>query len=227
MLEGGGTSPKMRAIVSIAEPVSPQMRAAAELAFSCRVTEEYGSVEEVAYALECGEGTLHLWPDAGIVEILDPEGRSCGPGEVGEIVATGLARRAQTYLRYRTGDLAAFGTRPCGCGRHTPTLERVEGRLEDVVVTPEGRRIQRLTPVFNAVPSIESGQFVQRRIGEVVVRVVARNGELSVEERERLARAVQARVGSSSTVSIELVTALPRTRSGKVRTVISEMGLGR
>jgi phenylacetate-coenzyme A ligase PaaK-like adenylate-forming protein len=49
-----------------------------------------------------------FWEADIILEILDPKGRSKGPGEIGEMVLTALSREAKPLIRYRTGDLGAF-----------------------------------------------------------------------------------------------------------------------
>ena len=55
-------------------------------------------------AMECDRGRLHVVPEVGLIEILREDGSPCDPGEVGEIVATGLVNEGMPLLRYRTGD---------------------------------------------------------------------------------------------------------------------------
>jgi len=77
----------------------------------------------------------HLYPDLGILEIVDPEtNRSVPPGEPGEIVFTPLDARGSVVLRYRTGDYIDGGLtyEPCPhCGRSVPRLMgRISRRSE-------------------------------------------------------------------------------------------------
>ena len=58
----------------------------------------------------------HLYPDLGIVEVIDPEtGALKDDGQPGEIVFTSLDARGSCVLRYRTGDLIEGGLtyEPC------------------------------------------------------------------------------------------------------------------
>jgi phenylacetate-CoA ligase len=75
----------------------------------------------------------HLYPDLGIVEIIDPEtGEVLPEGEPGEIVFTPLDSRGTVVLRYRTGDLIEGGLvheRCPRCGRQVP---RLVGRVSRV-----------------------------------------------------------------------------------------------
>jgi phenylacetate-coenzyme A ligase PaaK-like adenylate-forming protein len=92
----------------------------------------YGFTEAKMAWPECpypeGEtsGGFHLYPDLGIVEVVDPKtGEPVGEGEPGEIVFTPLDARGTVVLRYRTGDLIDGGLvyEPCPhCGRHLPRL---------------------------------------------------------------------------------------------------------
>jgi phenylacetate-CoA ligase len=78
----------------------------------------------------------HIYPDLGIVEIIDPEtGALKGDGEPGEIVFTSLAARGSCVLRYRTGDVVEGGLThdPCPhCGRVMPRLVGRISRRSDV-----------------------------------------------------------------------------------------------
>jgi phenylacetate-coenzyme A ligase PaaK-like adenylate-forming protein len=72
----------------------------------------------------------HLYPDLGIIEIVDQKtGRAVPDGQPGEIVFTPLDARGTVVLRYRTGDYTDGGLvyEPCPyCGR---TLPRLVGRI--------------------------------------------------------------------------------------------------
>ncbi len=60
---------------------------------------------------------------------------------LGEIVATGLNNFACPLIRYRTMDLAVPSNIKCECGRNYALLERVEGRLQEFIITETGRLI--------------------------------------------------------------------------------------
>lgn len=73
-----------------------------------------------------GSSGFHLYPDLGIVELVDPKsGEPVPPGSPGEIVFTPLDSRGTVVLRYRTGDIASGGMtwQACPhCGRQSPRL---------------------------------------------------------------------------------------------------------
>lgn len=78
----------------------------------------------------------HLYPDMGIIEIIDPETGEVQPDDSpGEIVYTALDARGTIVLRYRTGDCIDGGLTyvPCpGCGRTGPRLVGKISRRSEV-----------------------------------------------------------------------------------------------
>jgi len=57
-------------------------------------------------------------------------------------------RDYQPLIRFRLGDLAAWDPEPCSCGSSMPILKEVVGRVEDVVVGPDGRQMVRFHGIF-------------------------------------------------------------------------------
>jgi phenylacetate-CoA ligase len=144
---------------------------------------------------------------------------------VGEIVATGLVHESQIYLRYRTGDLASWSDLGCGCGRAMPVLGEIEGRVNDVVVCPDGRRVGRLTSVARELPGIGAMQFVQDRPDRVIARVVA-DGVLGRDVSLEIERRLVDRLGTDMRIDVEQADSLERTERGKVRGVINTVEAG-
>ena len=221
-LSQGLDPPPLKAVVSCAEPTTERLREDVQAAFGCKATEDYGLVEECCAGLECEHGRMHLFPDAGFVEILDDDGVPCPPGEIGEIVATSFLREAQPFVRYKTGDLAAWGEQDCPCGREMPVIGAIEGRLDDVLVAADGRRLGRLSTVPKHLQGVVLTQFVQERPGHVYVRVVA-EGRLRDSVRDELRARLTQRLGSEFEVEISQVDTLERTSRGKIRSVVSSV----
>jgi phenylacetate-coenzyme A ligase PaaK-like adenylate-forming protein len=72
----------------------------------------------------------HLYPDLGIVEIINPQtGEVVPPGHPGEIVYTPLDARGTVVLRYRTGDYIDGGLTYEPCPYCRRTVPRLVGRI--------------------------------------------------------------------------------------------------
>ncbi len=106
-----------------------------------KVIATYGFTEAKLAWTECpftpGEAPpgYHLYPDLGIIEVVDPEtGEPVPDGTGGEIVWTPLEQRGTVVLRYRTGDHIENGLTwsacPC-CGRKMPRLMGRISRVSD------------------------------------------------------------------------------------------------
>lgn len=215
--------PPLRAVVTTSEKVTPEMRAVMEDAYKCRVYEEYSTVENTVFASECAAGRLHVSPEAGVVEILRPDGSRCDPGEPGEVVATGLLREYQPLIRYRLGDLACWDPEPCPCGRVMPVLKEVLGRIEDAVVGPDGRQLVRFHGLFVEQPHVREAQVVQETLTQIRIKVVPASGFTAGDAAE-IVRRTQQRLGPQVQVEVEEVAAIPRSSSGKFRAVVSRLG---
>ena len=95
-----------------AEPHSEDMRRRIEAAYGLKAYNSYGLSEMngPGVAFECPEQNgMHVWEDAFLLEVLDPETlEPAPPGVVGELVFTNLTRQGMPLLRYRTRDLASL-----------------------------------------------------------------------------------------------------------------------
>jgi phenylacetate-CoA ligase len=214
--------PPLKAVITTSEKLTDQMRSVMEKAYGCKVYEEYSTVESALFASECEHGRLHVSPDVGIVEILRPDGRPCDPGEVGEVVATCLFRSYQPLIRFRLGDLAAWGPEPCECGREMPVIKEVVGRVEDVVTGPDGRQLVRFHGIFTDQQNIIEGQIIQETLTDFVVRLVPTQ-DFSEKDEIDVRQRMQQRLGDQVTVTIEKVDSIPRSSSGKFKAVISKV----
>jgi phenylacetate-CoA ligase len=148
----------------------------------------------------------HLYPDLGIIEVIDPQtGEALPPGHPGELVFTPLGARGTVVLRYRTGDYIDGGLsyEPCPyCGRSLPRLlgnisrrsevkqvdfDKIKGTLVD---------FNELEHVLDDAPHIGAWQVELRKINddpleldELILHVQKLNGtdeeQLSRELSER------------------------------------------
>jgi len=136
---------------------------------------------------------------------------------------TGFANTKQIFIRYRIGDLAAWATEPCLCGRSAlPVLGDLVGRLEDVVLLPDGRQVVRLDQVFRQLEGLAEGQIVQESLERFVVNVVPLSS-YSRADAEKIRSRMIVRLGPQITVEIRELDAIPREPNGKFRAVISRV----
>lgn len=208
-----------KAIITSAETLIPHQRAAAEEAFGCQVTDQYGNAEMTAFVVQCTAGMYHVWPSYGFCEVL-VDGRPARPGESGDLVTTGFINETMPLIRYRTGDTAVMGD-SCSCGLNFPTLERIEGRKDDILVTADGREVGRLDPVFKGLrdDAFLEVQIVQTGLNEVLIRYVP-GSRYEESALVTVSTELRKRLGSTVRVTNERVAELPRGPNGKLKAVI-------
>jgi phenylacetate-CoA ligase len=222
ILQSGGLCNAISAVITNAEPVYDYQRATIAKAFNCPVRETYGMAEIVTMATECISGSLHLWPEAGFVEVIE-DGRSLPFGNSGDLVCTGLLNADMPLIRYRTGDRGtlANGHETCQCGRNLPMIFSIDGRIDDILYTIDGRRIGRLDPLFKGDLPIHEAQIIQEALDCVRVRYVA-TANFSRDHGNLITQRVQARMGMVKVV-LEPVPEIPRQPNGKFRAVICKL----
>jgi phenylacetate-CoA ligase len=189
------------------------------------IADRYGNAEFSVSVLQCPEGSYHVDTEFGVVEI-DPH-EEAEDWVRGEIVSTGFANRAMPLLRYRTGDVATLRKRgSCPCGRTRPMLERIDGRIEDYVITPDGRRVGRMDHIFKDALEVKEAQIFQPSTRRIVVRIVPRPG-FGPRAQQALEREFRARLGNEIEIVYERTDAIPRLPNGKFRAVVSEVEVGK
>jgi phenylacetate-CoA ligase len=129
---------KLRTFVIGAEPHTNEQRKRIEEMFGVRAFNSFGLSEMngPGVAFECTFQTgLHVWEDAYIVEIINPDTLEPVPdGEYGELVMTTLDREAMPLIRYRTRDITRIIPGMCECGRTHRRIDRITGRTDDMFI---------------------------------------------------------------------------------------------
>jgi phenylacetate-CoA ligase len=126
-------------------------------------------------------------------------------------------------IRYKIGDMGVVDDKACECGRAFPVISQVYGRHDDMLITPDGRMIGRLDPVFKGIANtIKETQIIQEKVDLITILIVVtdlykeKHGEFVVNE-------LRKRMGPDVTYEIDYVDAIPRTSSGKFRAVINKI----
>jgi len=212
---------RLAAVFTSSESLLAFQRETIEQAFGAPVRDRYGVSEFCVSMTECRERRLHVDMEYGIVEVEVEEESEAW--ERGPLLVTGLANDATPLIRYRVGDVGTRSKRPCPCGRAGDVFLDVDGRIEDYVMTPDGRLVGRLDHIFKEQLDVAEAQIVQETRDAVEVRVVRRPSWSSASERS-LMREIRSRLGDAIRVELAYVIAIPRESNGKFRAVKSAVG---
>ena len=196
-------------------------RAALKALFEAPVYDIYGTSETKEIAWQCPEGGMHLNADVVRLEVLDDAGRTLKAGEEGNLVATLLVNHAMPLLRYLTGDRGALLSGRCSCGRSSPLLGVVSGRLADMLVLQGGARVSpyALTSSLERVGGVLRYQVSQLDPARVRVRAIAEGAANRETIAHEMRTALRYDVASFLDAEVEFVDRLPTGPAAKFRVV--------
>lgn len=222
----GITTVRPSAVQTTSETLFDFQRREIEEAFQCKVYNQYGQGEKVAFISECEHGQLHVNDEYGIVEIVK-DGLLARPGEAGEIIATSFNNWVMPLIRYQTGDLAvASAACSCPCGRGLSVVESIEGRVIDILRMPDGKMVPptALTLLFDKASAmgIDRAQVCQVAHDQIVVKLVPRNSEV-LPDTSALENDLRMMMGDKVRIRFEMVAHIPNTEAGKFKFVVSEL----
>lgn len=223
LLDLGVPGPSPRAVITSAETLLEDQREVIGRAFGTRIFDQYGAAEQACFISECEAGSYHVHPEFGVVEFLP--GASSDPDAGLKIVGTGFTNWAMPLLRYDTGDLAIPSSDKCSCGRQFKVVKKIIGRIDDLIVTPDGRFVGRLDPVFKGLQTVRQAQIIQESLTSIRVRIVPDKG-FSPSHLSFIGQELEKRLGSEIKYKFELVEELPLGKGGKFRAVISHIDGG-
>jgi phenylacetate-CoA ligase len=212
-----------KAIIYGADRMADADRRLIEEQLGVAVFSFYQAAEALRIAFQCEERQgLHLSLDQIAVRAIDSMGRNVEPGESGEIVISNLVNRGTVLLNYRLGDVVTLGRGPCPCGRSLPTLERIDGRADDLLLLPDGSSIHALAVLngLQAVPGVVQVQLVQEELRRFRLLIVSQERVEWTSAEASLRSSFAVSLGEV-TLSIERVPAIVPDSSGKVQAVIS------
>ena len=214
-----GLRPKrLRQVLTISEILVPGLRELCHAEWNAPVVDTYSTRETGYLALQCPAADhYHLQSETALVEILDPAGRPCAPGEIGRVIVTPLHNLAMPLLRYDVGDHAEMGA-PCPCGRGLPVIRRILGRRQNMLRTAEGERWPLLSSddigKLLALAPIRQYQFAQTHPDRIEVRLQAWR-VLTDEEARAVIDWARAKFGQGFRIDLAFPAELSRTTSGK------------
>ena len=209
----------LRIITTGAENLSEHQRSIISRGLRAPVFEHYGLAESSANFSQEPDGLMYVDEDFSAVEFL-PRGES----DQRAIVGTNWHNPAFPLFRYDCGDLGrlAEGSQLTSAGMRSRQVIAVDGRQEDVLVLSNGVRLGRLDHIFKNMVNVREAQIAQSTAGQAVFRIVKGAAYGEADERQ-LRGEIEMRLGAYCRFEIEYVPTLPRTKSGKLRLVVSTL----
>ncbi|TDU73409.1 histidinol-phosphate aminotransferase [Prosthecobacter fusiformis] len=217
----GKTLPSVKGLFTASETLAPHEREAIERVFGRILFDWYGMTEPtlVAYEGADHDGLNIVW-QYGHAEFLPDD--SLAPGD-SRLIATSLQNPVMPFIRYDTGDIVTRHVSETPETLFPRKLARVQGRKDDVILTPDGRRLPSVNfySVFRSAPGVVRFQIVQFGASDIVVNIESTDPGF---ERHPAYRKVQeemrSRFGDAMSVEYRINQRFETNRDGKTPVVL-------
>jgi phenylacetate-CoA ligase len=215
-------------IISAADMLFEHDRKLIEEVFRCKVLNRYGSTEVFHIAGECSEQNgMHISSEHIYLEIIDDQGNPCKIGMPGEVVITDMTNYSFPFIRYKIGDLAVLSEKKCPCGRGLPLLEKLEGRVANITIGPNGTKV--VDSFWNEllhekIVGIEKFQIRQDKINHIFIKLVT-NSDFIDSSINKIDDLTKIQFSKLMNVDVVKVDDIPLPKNGKRQYVISDLSL--
>jgi phenylacetate-CoA ligase len=215
-----GINPRL--ILAGGETLTVKAESEISEAFKSKIFRTYGAEEFSILAFECKKHSgYHIISDAIILEIIKND-QYVSEGEEGEIIVTGLINYTMPLIRYRLGDIGTITYKKCACGRGFPLIKSIEGRTDDFLILPSGRKISpRIINVIEDIPGVSRYKTIQESKNRIVVNLIKGEGFCEKTTRDIKNHIKDGCFGEDVEVKVKLVKEIPFEKRGKLRAVVS------
>lgn len=211
-----GSLPNVKIITVGAENLLLSQKRIIEEVFNAPVKQHYGLAEGVANISEHSDGLLIPDQDFAFTEFVPIDEKN---PEICRIIGTNYNNPAFPLIRYDTGDHARVRLNDDG----VPLVLSIDGRKEDYIILPNGVRLGRLDHIFKDLIEIQEAQLFQPNLNNVIIRIVKGPNYDKVNQEKNVISETRKRLGDDINISIEYLEQIKKTKSGKLRFVISEI----
>jgi phenylacetate-CoA ligase len=207
----------------------PEVRARIKEVFHSIIFDRYGSREVGDIACNCAKSEgLHLVPDIHYLEIVDDKGEEVKQEEAGNIIVTLLTNYTMPLIRYKIGDMGILSERNCQCGRESPLLEKVVGRINSRFKNKFGDYINTwFNSLFYFQDNIKQYQVIQETTDLILINLVLINKDklkdmdkFFEENNQKICKIM----GHQITVKYNIVDEIQPSPSGKYMYTFSKVG---
>jgi phenylacetate-CoA ligase len=208
----------IKGVFPTAETITEEIRTLIETFFKTNLYNQYASSEGAPFIFECKNKKLHLELQSGVFEVLDDNNQ---PTDEGRLILTSFTTEGTPLIRYDIGDRLKMSNAICSCGNNNPMVEKILGRIDDYIFSPENGKIN-LGNVSNTLKDtygIVRFQAIQDTLDSIVVKLVTDKKIYTQDVEKKFLQNWKDRVGNNMEIILDYVDDIPVEKSGKFRFV--------
>jgi len=195
------------------EMILPQWRDNVYNSIGVKLYAHYGMMEKVSFfcnTLDSSRYAENL--EYGYTEIVD-----------GEVIGTGFLNDVMPLIRYTPGDRAEIDTEGHTFLSLPITVKDFVGRSTDMIETKDGRKLSGVNffTMMYKIAGVEMFQIIQTDYDKFTIKYTS-NDQSSTNTPLEILDGMAARIGDCE-LDIRPVKELERSKSGKLKTIISEL----
>jgi phenylacetate-CoA ligase len=203
----------IKVIITTGDLLYDHVREFINSVFNCPVANHYAARDAGVIAGECPKGNMHIHAENVIVESINSE-----------LIITHLENYVMPFIRYRIGDIGILSEELCPCGRGLPLLKSLEGRTNDILLTPSDKSVHSLSMVYimRDIKNIKQFKVVQEERDRLVIKIVKESNFAEVDA-VYIIRKIKELMGKEINIFFEFVNEIPKEPSGKFKWVVSNV----
>lgn len=211
-----------KAIFPTSETVLQVHREMLEKVFGCKVRDQYASSEGAPFIIEFPDGYMHECLDTGVFEHIKTDQGT-------KLIVTSFTTHGTPLIRYDIGDniIECDENDTPNPNIGFPAIKAIDGRKADALYSEERGHISNanMSNVIKHLPnSIINIQFIQDRIDHILIRAVVDKERYDKSGEHHIFEEMAIRFGEKMTYDIEYVDKIERTKGGKCRMIINNIG---
>jgi len=212
---------KVKAIFPTAETLIQKEVDVIQRFFGGLVHDQYASSEGAPFITACERGFKHFEMLSGVVETVNDQDEPANPGRM---LVTSFSTTLTPLIRYDIGDRMEWDEdigNNCVCGRSTPVVKYIHGRVNDFIYSRERGRIN-LGNVSNCVKGVRGVvkfQIVQNDFDAILVKVIKDDRIYQQIDENKFLKELRLRLGDKINIHFDYPSTIPKENSGKFRIV--------
>ena len=142
-------------------------------------------------------------------------------------MATNILNKCFPLINYDTGDYVTVSkVQSCECGRPGKIVEKIDGRIEDYIILPDGRLAGRLDHIFKHAKNVKLAQIEQNNVSSIVIHIQKTSNYTAKEEKDILNEA-RSRLGDEIEINFDYNTYIQKDNNAKFRFIKQNLDISR